>query len=434
MKNAQRKLLKKLFTSFLGIYFLITGVLISGGDALAQYECQSQKDCQDQFPNQNILCYGPKFISGGITYKGTCKTKGSALIGQDCDAYTLNGIPIDCAVGSCSKKAHIGADGLSWDGYCVDDKGGYQPKEVESQTKPLIFTPQVSIPGTEINGPIEVGHLSGTKMMSDLLPRYIGAFYNYGLFITGIIATVTLMGGGIIWLTSAGNDAKITKAKEMIFGSLAGIALLYGAYSILNTISPELVKLKAIESPDIAKITIDEVCCDDGRNAFMTVSTDCVKRGGVRYTDKFVENNKCVSKGCCIKEVFRTAGMPTTEWCHETTLSLCEQSAGSTRIKYTGETCSQRVECFGKDGNGDDIVLNECDGKKDGTDCSDGNCYDGVCQTKKGQLGEKCGDDGGFCTVTWFQPVTHIPMCLVGQHDTDGRNCDGVNLRCCTTK
>jgi hypothetical protein len=39
------------------------------------------------------------------------------------------------------------------------------------------------------------------KMESDLLARYIIAIFNYALAIDAILATIVLMGAGIVWLT-----------------------------------------------------------------------------------------------------------------------------------------------------------------------------------------------------------------------------------------
>ncbi|MFZ4648272.1 MAG: pilin [Patescibacteria group bacterium] len=391
----------------------------------------------DAFPNSKMLCYGPKVKIGETIYKGTCALSGTAVMGADC--YYKE----DCAVGTCLKQPHKSADGLQWSGVCGEETGSYVAPIQTNTVSSLKFTPQIPIPNTEMSGTVDVGHPSGTKMVSDLFPKYIGAFYRYGLSIVGIIATVMLMAGGILWLTSAGNDGKVSKGKEMIFSSLAGIALLYGSYLILSTINPQLIQLKPLESPDITKVVIDVVCCDlPGKNSEMTTSIDCQKKGGARKSDYFIENNKCVSNGCCIKEEL-SEGSYKTIYCHPGVFSMCEQENGSTRVMWHKEKCSDdllAMFCNGTTADGEDIhaTINECEGKDDGETCTEGTCYSQICRTKNGKINEKCGNDGGICSVYVALPPLYYPSCVSGVHDNvlggqSGSSCD-IGLRCCTTK
>ncbi|HBA36626.1 TPA: hypothetical protein DCZ15_01995 [Candidatus Falkowbacteria bacterium] len=128
--------------------------------------------------------------------------------------------------------------------------------------KAIDFRPQVSIPNSifTTTGAVSSGSADEDgKFQSNLLANYIKAIYDYGLAISGILAAIVLMAGGVLWLTSAGNDTKITQAKELISGSVIGIIILSGSWIILNTINPNLWKLKEISVTGIAKRTY---CCD----------------------------------------------------------------------------------------------------------------------------------------------------------------------------
>ncbi len=74
----------------------------------------------------------------------------------------------------------------------------------------------------------------------------IGNFYKWVLGIGALIALLVLIYGGIVYTTSAGNESRIGEAKEWVFGALIGLFLLFGSYLVLNTINPELAKLKDI--------------------------------------------------------------------------------------------------------------------------------------------------------------------------------------------
>ncbi|MFZ4632177.1 MAG: pilin [Patescibacteria group bacterium] len=130
---------------------------------------------------------------------------------------------------------------------------------------PLDFTPQIWVPGSDFKAgvPIKAGTYDDKAgvMSSDLLAKYIIAFYSYGLAASGILATIILMGAGVIWLTSGGDSGKITQAKELISGTIAGIIILVCAWIILNTINPRLVKLNNLDMQIVAKGD-KLVCCD----------------------------------------------------------------------------------------------------------------------------------------------------------------------------
>jgi hypothetical protein len=76
----------------------------------------------------------------------------------------------------------------------------------------ITYQPQVPIPG----GP------SGT-IDQNSIGRYISAIYRYGIGIVGILATVIMMVGGIIWITAGGSSEKIGSAKAWIGGALTGL-------------------------------------------------------------------------------------------------------------------------------------------------------------------------------------------------------------------
>ena len=299
-------------------------------------------------------------------------------------------------------------------------KEDYQPTQVKT-INPLEFTPQIKIPNTAITGTIAVGEQKGEKMVSDLLPSYIGAFYQYGLTIVGILATVILMAGGIIWLTSAGNDSKVTQAKEMIFGSLAGVFLLFSSYLILKTINPELVKLKGIESKNLDGIALDIVCCQTTSGAEMTEAKDCK---GSKMTGYFPENGICIKQGCCLATL-PSGDIASCKLSRKNECGVGNSNLGDTTLKVTWEekSCANITKCKGN-------IYDPCEGQEDLADCgypgNSGKCYYGHCYVGKGKVGEPCGNpknstspNGSFC---------------VDENSGDCEERDTSNLRSCDSK
>ncbi|MEK7192011.1 MAG: hypothetical protein AAB646_00655, partial [Patescibacteria group bacterium] len=73
--------------------------------------------------------------------------------------------------------------------------------------------------------------------------QYIRYLYQFGLGVSGLIAMAIIVFAAVEWTVSAGNAAKIADAKDRIYKAIIGIVLLFGAYLILNTISPRLTEL-----------------------------------------------------------------------------------------------------------------------------------------------------------------------------------------------
>jgi D-alanyl-D-alanine dipeptidase len=84
---------------------------------------------------------------------------------------------------------------------------------------------------------------------------YIKAIYNYALGIIGILAALTLMIGGVIYLTSAGNATRISEAKSWITGSLTGMLIMFTSYVLLNEINPDLIGFKPVKLSIVQEMT-----------------------------------------------------------------------------------------------------------------------------------------------------------------------------------
>ncbi len=86
------------------------------------------------------------------------------------------------------------------------------------------------------------------------MPSLTDAFqnlYTYIISIAGVIALVGLIIGGVLYLTSAGDPEKLSKARKQILAAFLGIVILLSSYLILRTINPELV---SFEMPGLEKI------------------------------------------------------------------------------------------------------------------------------------------------------------------------------------
>lgn len=81
--------------------------------------------------------------------------------------------------------------------------------------------------------------------------EYIQIWYNFVVGAVGIMATVIIMWGGFKWLTSRGNSAAISDAKDRIWSAIIGLILVFLSYNILYILNRDLLKLSLIKLPPI---------------------------------------------------------------------------------------------------------------------------------------------------------------------------------------
>ena len=77
----------------------------------------------------------------------------------------------------------------------------------------------------------------GTKDIRTTIAQII----NVALGLLGIVAVVIILAGGFTWMTAAGNEENVEKAKKMIFAGIIGLAIILSAYAIAKFVIDSLV-------------------------------------------------------------------------------------------------------------------------------------------------------------------------------------------------
>lgn len=113
---------------------------------------------------------------------------------------------------------------------------------------------QIPIPDLHFSAPSCSGEGQGKVCSYSWISEYIAAIYKYAIGVIGIIGTITLMIGGVIWLTAGGNQTKVASAQEWIKASITGIVIALSSYMILYQVNPDLVKLKPLTIGEIQRI------------------------------------------------------------------------------------------------------------------------------------------------------------------------------------
>lgn len=85
-----------------------------------------------------------------------------------------------------------------------------------------------------------LGYGQATGLGSEDLRFTVARIINVALSLLGIIAVVLVVYAGFMWMTAAGNDEKVGKAKKILIGAVIGLAIILSAYAITNFVVKEL--------------------------------------------------------------------------------------------------------------------------------------------------------------------------------------------------
>ncbi|HTK05312.1 MAG TPA: pilin [Candidatus Eisenbacteria bacterium] len=102
--------------------------------------------------------------------------------------------------------------------------------------------------------PVPLTVTIGSKARVIDVGDYIASVYNYGVSIVAMIAGVVFVVAGFQYLTAGGDAGRVSKAKERIRDALVGLLLTLGAYVILNTVNPDVLRLQMPKVPLVKKV------------------------------------------------------------------------------------------------------------------------------------------------------------------------------------
>lgn len=77
-------------------------------------------------------------------------------------------------------------------------------------------------------------------------PRIVvGRIIKVALGLIGVIFTVLTVYAGFLWMTSAGNEEQVTKARGMITASVIGLVIILASYTITNFVLKSICQAAA---------------------------------------------------------------------------------------------------------------------------------------------------------------------------------------------
>ena len=139
------------------------------------------------------------------------------------------------------------------------------------------------------------------------LGKFIQAVYQYGISAVGIVATIAMMYGGVLWITAGGNTSRASNAQAVIASALTGLVLALMSYTILYIINPNLVNLTEINPQPITFKQAPYGCCqftatcrgETAQDSCVALKDSQGKAGVWKGTDLECVGNTCGNPTCC---------------------------------------------------------------------------------------------------------------------------------------
>lgn len=75
------------------------------------------------------------------------------------------------------------------------------------------------------------------------VPNLVTRVLEVVLGLTGVIALVMFIYGGILWMTSAGRPEQVKKGKETLLWAAVGLAFIFFSYSLLQFLLETLIQV-----------------------------------------------------------------------------------------------------------------------------------------------------------------------------------------------
>jgi len=72
-------------------------------------------------------------------------------------------------------------------------------------------------------------------------------YISYALGFVGVVFLILMIVGGLMWMTAAGNDERVNKAKSLITNAVIGMVIVFSAYAITYFVTETLLNSNSAE-------------------------------------------------------------------------------------------------------------------------------------------------------------------------------------------
>lgn len=110
---------------------------------------------------------------------------------------------------------------------------------------PMVASAQKSLDPTVLQGDVrtQAGALGYQTTATGDAKALILSVINWVLGFLGLAAVILIIYGGILWMTSAGEDKRAKQGKMVIKNAVIGLAIILGAYVIVNFVIASLIQV-----------------------------------------------------------------------------------------------------------------------------------------------------------------------------------------------
>lgn len=213
---------------------------LSGACAQAGGVCQS---ADPTLVEQGISpCSGDQQVSAYCSADGTsiCCTKAAAAVNQQIGACVKAGG--SCSTGSCpAGSSSIGVCDSSQDAYCCKPDETVNPADVPiDPANPNAALPPPPNPFDD-KKPAGFDTVKNYYKFQDPLnlqgtnkfPKLVNRIISWALPITGSLFLLVIVYSGVLWMSAAGNDKQVSKAKTYLTNAVIGMMLIVFSYAIV---------------------------------------------------------------------------------------------------------------------------------------------------------------------------------------------------------
>jgi len=180
------------------------------------------------------------------------------------------------------------------------------------------------------------------------LAQRVRNFVDNAIRVGIVLAFLSLVWGGFLYLTSSGNEAQLQKAKDQIFKSFLGVLLLLTSWFILSTIRVELRELSPIEPPPIIELSKPITQKEGMYLSYAEIPVETYIKGG-EDNKSFLLDVELIKE---IQKIFEEELVPALQKIDEdaskivTLMTQCSCSA-NTEPRGGGTICTKRERTVG---------------------------------------------------------------------------------------
>lgn len=102
---------------------------------------------------------------------------------------------------------------------------------------PFVTQAAIAVSDTGLKATGDEANYDTTDAIGGNLPAFIGTYIIQPILgLVGLIFFVLMIYGGLMWMTAAGNDTQIKKAKTVVVNSTIGAVIVVAAYAITTAV------------------------------------------------------------------------------------------------------------------------------------------------------------------------------------------------------